>query len=90
MDRKWILLVISPILAFALFFAPPRVYRIVGAPQQELSSNARFEAGIANLSAYVASQAQAHGVNPRGLKSLPLLPVLGWLRAILPLRPLIG
>src|SRR5689334_4481464 len=52
------------ITAFALLLAPVRIYRVVGASNQELSSNERIGAGIADLKAYIQLQAKAHGVNP--------------------------
>jgi hypothetical protein len=64
MKSKWLILAIFVILAFSLHFAPPRVYSITGAAQPQLSSNARIEAGIADLKVYVQSQAIAHGINP--------------------------
>ncbi len=64
MKSKWIILAIFSILGSSLHFAPPRVFRIVGASARELSSSATVEAGITNLKAYVATQAKAYGVNP--------------------------
>ena len=65
MRKYYVFAIFLSFAAFAPFLAPARVVAIQGRSQDELSSKARIEAGIAGLKAYVQAQAEAHGINPK-------------------------